>query len=129
MSRRGKLYFKVHDGSIRTKQVVSFLRHLLKHIRRRTIVLIWDNAPIHHSNEVRQFLSSHRRIQAHYLPPYSPEFNPDEWFWAHLKMQELVGLAPHTTNDLRIEVAKAVKRVRARPQLIRSFFRASALTA
>lgn len=129
VSRRGHLYFRVHEGAVCTKQVIAFLRHLLRHIRRRPIVIIWDNVNTHHAKEVREYLRLHPRLQVHYLPPYSPELNPDEWFWAHLKRQELVGIAPRTTDELRGEVRRAVQRIRARPKLIRSFFHASDLTA
>jgi putative transposase len=129
VSRRGALYFRVHEGAVRTQQVIGFLRHLLAHIRRRPIVLLWDNAPTHRARQVRAFLGCHPRLQVHYLPPYCPEFNPDEWFWAHLKRQELVGLAPHSIVSLRAEISRAVRRMRARPSLIRSFYKASALTA
>lgn len=129
VSLRGSLYFRLHEGAVRTPQVIAFLRHLLRHIRRRPIVILWDNVNTHHARETREFLRLHPRIQVHYLPPYCPEFNPDEWFWAHLKGQELVGLAPRTTDELRVEIAKAVKRVRGRTRLVRSFFHASALTA
>lgn len=41
----GRLYFRVHEDSIHGSQVVAFLRHLLRHIRRRPIMVFWDNGP------------------------------------------------------------------------------------
>ena len=43
---RGKLYIKVHEGSIKTDQVIAFLKHLLRHIRRRPIMVFWDGGPL-----------------------------------------------------------------------------------
>lgn len=124
---RGRLYFRVHEKSIRGPQVVAFLHHLLRHIRRRPIMLFWDNGPHHRSKLVQGFLREHPRIEAHRLPGYSPELNPDEWVWAHLKKHELASYAPRDLGELRDGIRHAVMRIRVRPELIRSFFRASAL--
>jgi hypothetical protein len=62
---RGRLYFRVHEESIRGAHVVAFLHHLLRHIRRRPIMLFWDNGPHHRSRLVHEFLREHPRIEAH----------------------------------------------------------------
>ena len=43
-----------------------------------------DNASIHHSERVKQMCSDAGVIVV-YLPPYSPDFNPIEEFFAELK--------------------------------------------
>lgn len=73
----GRLYFRVHEDSIRGPQVIAFLRHLLRHIRRRPIMVFWDNGPHHRSVVVREFLEAHPRLEVHRFPGYSPELNPD----------------------------------------------------
>ena len=44
----GKLYITVQESSYKGPDVVSFLRHLLRHIPGKLLVL-WDRAPIHRS--------------------------------------------------------------------------------
>jgi transposase len=123
----GRLYFRVHESSIRGPQVVAFLRHLLRHIRRRPIMVFWDNGPHHRSVVVREFVEAHPRLEVHRFPGYSPELNPDEWVWSHLKKHELASYAPLDVRELRRGVRLGVMRMRDRPALIRSFVDASHL--
>lgn len=43
-----------------------------------------DNAPIHTAYVVRDWLQDHG-IRVHVHPPYSPDLNPQEHIWPHLK--------------------------------------------
>ncbi len=124
---RGKLYIQVHKDTIATDQVVEFLQHLLRHIRRLPILLFWDGGRPHHSDVTRAFLRAHHRIEAHRFPGYSPELNPDEWVWRHQKNHELASYAPHDVKELSRELRRAVVRIRVRPRLIRSFVAATHL--
>ena len=46
----------VQESSYKGPDVVSFLRHLLRHIPGKLLVL-WDRAPIHCSKVVKKFLA------------------------------------------------------------------------
>jgi transposase len=128
VSDRGKLYILVRRGTIATPQVLVFLRHLLRHVRGR-IILVWDNVKPHKAVSVRRFVHDHSgRISLEYLPPYSPELNPDEWVWRYLKQVELANFAPLDLAELKVALRGAVQRVRMRPRLMRSFLDASALS-
>jgi transposase len=124
---RGKLYIQVHKDTVATEQVVEFLEHLLRNIRRRPIMVFRDGGRPHHSDETQAFLRAHPRIEAHRFPGYSPELNPDEWVWRHLKNHELASYAPHDVKELSRELRRAVVRMRVRPKLIRSFVAATHL--
>jgi len=128
VSDRGKLYILVRPGTIATKQVLVFLRHLLRHVRGRVIV-IWDNINPHRAVAVRRFVAEHsRRLSIEFLPPYSPELNPDEWLWCYLKHVELANFAPRDLAELKVALRGAVQRIRMRPSLMRSFLKASDLS-
>lgn len=60
VSDAGKLYILVRPGTIATKQVLVFLRHLLRHVRGRVIV-IWDNINPHRAVAVRRFVADNYR--------------------------------------------------------------------
>ncbi|MGI0132392.1 MAG: transposase [Thermoplasmata archaeon] len=47
---RGKLFIHVRESTIATPQVIQFLRHQLRHIRRRPIMIFWDGGRPHKSN-------------------------------------------------------------------------------
>ncbi len=76
---QGHLYLKVRKGSVPGPQVIVFLKHLQRHIRRRPIMILWDNGQPHRSKLVRANLEKNPRLKAHRLPAYSLELNPEEW--------------------------------------------------
>lgn len=52
----------------------------------RTVLLFVDNDRAHDAKAVRKLLGRHReRIQLEWLPPYSPELNPQEDIWQHMR--------------------------------------------
>ena len=69
-------------GPLGGPDVVRFLRHLLRHIP-GLLLVIWDGAPIHHGQAVKDFLASGgaARLQLEVLPGYAPDLNPDEGLW------------------------------------------------
>jgi transposase len=128
ISPEGKLYFHCQDQAINSEDVVAFLEHLLREVPGR-LVVIWDGAPIHRSQVIRDFLAhgAAQRLHLERLPTYAPELNPGEGLWHHLKGVELRNLCCFNIPHLRRELRDAVKRVRRRPRLINSFFRGAKL--
>lgn len=128
ISPGGKLYFHAQDHPINSDDVVGFLEHLLGEVPGR-MVLIWDGAPIHRSQVIRDFLAdgAAQRLQLERLPAYAPELNPGEGLWQQLKGVELRNVCGFTMPHLRHELRDAVKRVRRRPRLIASFFQGAKL--
>jgi transposase len=124
---KGKLYIQVHKDTIATEEVVGFLHHLMRQIRRQPTMIFWDGGRPHRSEETWAFLRAHPRLEVHRFPGYSPELNPDEWVWRHLKIHELASYAPHGVKELGRALRQAVVRMRVRPELIRSFVAATHL--
>jgi len=54
----------------------SFLYQLKAHAKEKILAVILDNATLHKSQIVRNFLESNQKIKLFFLPPYSPEYNP-----------------------------------------------------
>ena len=63
-----------------------------------------------------------KNLELFYLPAYSPDFNPDEGVWSHLKSQELKAHQATNKEELIKKTQEALKRMAKRPALIRSFF-------
>jgi len=49
------------------------------------IIICLNNATIHKSKKVKQYLQRHQQLHLFYLPTYSPEYNQVELFWKWLK--------------------------------------------
>ena len=124
---RGKIYFRLHESAVRGLQVRMFLQQILRHLRRKPIMVFWDNARPHASSTVKELIENHPRLEVCHLPPYFYEGNPDEGFWNVLKARELANLCPRNIRELKSETRKAVNRIRAKPNLIKSFFKKTPL--
>jgi transposase len=124
ISPEGKLYFHSQAHPLNADDGVAFLNHLLREVPGR-VVIIWDGAPIHRSQVIRDFLakSAAQRLHLERLPAYAPELNPGEGLWQQLNGVELRHVCCFNIPHLRHELRDAVTRVRRRPRLITSFFR------
>ncbi|GEM50131.1 hypothetical protein DC3_57660 [Deinococcus cellulosilyticus NBRC 106333 = KACC 11606] len=128
MTIGGKVYQQCYSHAIRAVQVVKFFKHLLRHMD-GPLVLLLDNARIHRAKLVQTFLKSEtgKRITIFHTPPYAPEFNPIEWLWSWIKRMRIQNLCPKNLVELKQGWNLGFRQVRSRPDLIRSFFRASSL--
>src|SRR4051794_15787005 len=115
----GRLLLQVRERSLRGPDMVRFLQHLLRHIPGRLLV-IWDGAPIHRAQVVKDFLAhgGAAHIWLERLPAYAPELNPDEGIWNLLKRVELRNLCCGDLAELRLEVRLAAARLRQKPAVI-----------
>ena len=120
-------YFELHPGSIRSPQVVEFLSHLKRYIKRKLLV-IWDGSRPHHSRLVKDFVTKQNgALCLEYLPAYAPELNPVEYLWGYWKHHELPNFCPKTFTELSYHALRALKRMRRRPKLISAFWQQAEL--
>lgn len=83
----GIVLARVFQGSTDSIVFEDFIEQLLHHCGRwpePKSVLIMDNASFHHSDKIEQ-LCAEAGVKLLYLPPYSPDLNPIEEFFAELK--------------------------------------------
>jgi transposase len=125
-----RLFLLVQDRAIRGPDVVRFLRHLLRHLPGRLLV-IWDRSPTHRGRAVAAFLAAGGadRVHLEYLPAYAPELNPDEGVWRYLKRVELRNGCCPTLWHLRGELRNAAARLRRTPQVIQACIRRAGCAA
>jgi transposase len=70
-----------------SENIVAYLEWLLTEVYpHQQVVLVLDNASFHRSAAVQAALTCfEERVLVLWLPPYSPDLNPIERFWKHLK--------------------------------------------
>ncbi len=100
ITKRGNLIFKLHEKRIASPEVIAFLSQMLHHHPKRHLVVVMDQAPPHTSKMTEAFIASESRLHVFYLPKYSPDWNPDEKVWNHLKNEELKSHQARTKNEL-----------------------------
>jgi transposase len=122
LSGQGRLLFRLFNERIASGQVIEFLAHMLKHHRRRHVVVVMDQAPPHVSKKTRAYIASQSRLHVFYLPKYSPDWNPDEKIWNHLKHQELKGHQARTKEELQDLTQRKLESMSKNPSLLRGLF-------
>jgi len=83
----GVLLARVFQGSTDSTVFEDFIDQLLHHCGRfpePKSVIVMDNASFHHTERIEQ-MCAEAGVKLLYLPPYSPDLNPIEEFFAELK--------------------------------------------
>lgn len=124
VSPKGNLRFMVTEKSVGAPLFLEFLKRLI-HGRRRKIFLIVDGHPAHRSKQVQAFLKSvSHKLSLFYLPPYSPELNPDEFVWNDVKNNGVGRSFIAQKQDLKTAVVSRLRFLQKNPPHVRSFFQA-----
>lgn len=122
ISRNGHLLFRLVNKRIASQEVIEFLDQMLRHHSQRHLVVVMDQAPPHTSKKTRAWIGRQPRLHTFYLPKYSPDWNPDEKVWNHLKHQELVNHQAKTKEELTQITRRKLQSMARRPQLMRGIF-------
>jgi transposase len=122
LSGQGRLVFQLFNQRIASEQVIQFLGQMLKHHRKRHLVVVMDQAPPHVSKRTKAYVASEQRLHVHYLPKYSPDWNPDEKVWNHLKHHELKGHQAKTKEELQTLTQTKLETMAKNPALLKGLF-------
>jgi transposase len=122
VSSKGILRFMVTESGLTAPLFVQFLKRLVQG-QKNPVYLIVDGHPVHKARMVKDFVAAQNGfLELHYLPGYSPELNPDELVWNHVK-RFTVGRKTITGPDqLRGIVSSALKRLSKLPKIVQGFF-------
>lgn len=122
ISNRGKLRFMLYKDNMNSAKLIDFMRRLV-HDSKKKVFLILDNLRVHHAKKVTAWLEKHKNeIEVFYLPPYAPEYNPDELLNSDLKRAISKRPSPRSDKDLEHNVRSHLKTVQMCPAKIRGFF-------
>jgi len=121
VSPQGKLRFMIHQGSVTAKVFREFLKRLMVGAT-KPVFLIVDGHPIHKAKLVKKYVESlDGMLKLFFLPPYSPQLNPDETVWAHVK-REIGKKTVGSLEEMRAHAISALRRLQKMPNLVKSFF-------
>lgn len=84
----------------------------------KRVLLVLDNASWHKTKALRW-----HHIEPVYLPPYSPDFNPIERLWQHLKGNYMAGYLARNGRQLGDKVYNSIRDLLGMPEIIRSVCR------
>ena len=123
ISNRGKLRFDIYD-KLSPDVLIDFMRRLVTDTKRK-VFFILDNLRIHHAKKVSAWLEKHKHeIEVFFLPPYAPEYNPDEYLNSDLKRNIGNRPMPRSVKDIVKNVRSYMKSLQLLPDKVISFFNA-----
>jgi transposase len=103
IDQNGCTDFMTYEGNTDTSVIISFIDMIAKK-KKEKLYIILDNAIYHKSHALNEHIEKYHKgwLELVYLPPYSPELNPAELIWAHLKSHGLNRIISKT-RDLFID--------------------------
>jgi transposase len=128
VNAKGAFWYKVYGGTLTAALFLVMLKDLMKG-RKKPVMLVVDGLPVHKAKSVAKYVQSTKgRLELHFLPPYAPDLNPDEFAWSHLK-QNGTSKKPLRKNEaLRQRVEEDLKGIQEDRRLVRSFFSAPSVS-
>jgi len=127
VNARGAFWYDVFTGKFNAEVFIGFLGNFLKG-RRRPVFLVVDGHPVHYAKTVaRSIQAQEGKLELHFLPPYAPDLNPDEFVWNHLRQQGVSKTPLRQNESLRNRVLHDLEIIRRDKDLVRSFFKAESV--
>jgi len=115
-------WFALHDGSIKSEQIIAFVDQLRKKVGKK-MLLVWDGLRAHWSGDVRRHIESlGDQVHLEQLPAYSPDLNPVEFLWGHLKQHELANFCATSLGILSKKTRDVLRKTQKRPSIIKAFW-------
>lgn len=119
----GEIHFDLVIGTVDSAVFIDFCRKLLDDDG-GPVFLVLDNSRVHTSKAVKEFIATTEgKLRLFFLPPYSPQLNPDEWVWKNVKHDRVGRSALGGLGELYEIARKALQRLKTRPDIVKGFFR------
>ena len=123
ITNTGKSMFALYDESINIEIFIDFCQKVIDSNNSKKVFLIVDNLRVHHAKLVKAWEQNHSQyIKLFYLPPYSPEFNPDEYLNQDYKRNANKNSIPNNQKELRENTQNYMENLQNNPQKVTNFF-------
>lgn len=128
ISPQGQVRFMLYPDTLKTEVFLDFLKRLIKDSDRK-IFLVLDNHKVHHSRKVQQWVADHHQhIELFFLPPYSPDLNPDEYLNAELKARLHAGEPVKDEDHLKRKLLSHLRSIQRQPEKVKKYFQAKSIS-
>ena len=119
--------FMTTEGGVNAGVFIEFLKRLLSGAPHK-IFLIVDRGPAHRAKKTKAFVESlGGALRLFFLPPYSPDLNPDELVWNHLKTHTVGRTTTDNKQSFRGKVLSSMCSLQNTPKKIAAFFQKPSL--
>lgn len=93
----------------KTPAFIRFLNKIAKKYHNKNVKLYLDNLPVHKARKVNEFISKHPHIKLEFMPPYSPDLNPQEQWWNYERKKLLNNRNFSSTHQLATSISRFTK--------------------
>jgi transposase len=122
VSAQGEFRFMTLRGRVGVAQFIEFIKRLLHGVQ-RMVFLIVDGHPAHKAKMVTRFIETVKdHFRLFFLPPYSPELNPDERVWNDLKNNAIGRQSINSPDQLHGAVISHLRFIQKSPDRVCSYF-------
>lgn len=128
ITNTGKTMFSLYDKSINVDRFIEFLQKVIDSSEKKVYMIV-DNLRVHHAKLVTAWVEQYKdKIALFYLPPYSPEFNPDEYLNQDYKRNTNKNNIPFTQVQLRKNTEKYIIELSQNEEKVANFFKYSSIS-
>lgn len=111
----GHVYCEEHE-KYDAMVFLEFLKKVLAQYPNGKIVIILDNAKIHHAKLIQPFLEEIKnRLELMFLPPYSPDLNLIEGLWGWLKSSVVNNVFFKSLVGVRVAIQNFIETINKAP--------------
>jgi len=122
VSAKGGFWSNVYEGKLNAARFVEFLQDFMKG-RRERVFLVVDGHPSHKAKKAQAYVQSlGGKLELHFLPPYAPDLNPDEFVWSYAKTNGVSKKPLRQNESLKKRVESDLKAIQQNKSLVKSFF-------
>lgn len=123
ISPGGELRFRLVEGTVTAGVFADFIARLAADTpAEQKVFLIVDGHSTHRARRVqRQLQALEGRVEPFFLPPYSPQLNPDEQVWGYVKSRIGRG-AIAAKDELKQRAIALLRSLQKLPCKVAAFF-------
>jgi transposase len=122
VNARGQFWAVTYTGKLDAEAFVVFLENFMQG-RSGKVFLVVDGHPAHKANLVKAYVQNLQgRLELHFLPPYAPDLNPDEFVWSHMKNNGVSKKPLKQNESLQNRIDQDLNALKGNKKLVRSFF-------
>ena len=122
ISNKVYLQFMIIDGSFNSEVFETFLKQIIKYSRQK-IFFITDGHPAHKTKKLNEWLEENKqRIEVFFLPPYSPELNPQEYVNQDVKTDVIGKKRPINKAQMKSNVEEFMTKRKKNKMQVQKYF-------
>lgn len=125
LSNRGHLQFMIIHDRFNSEVFKTFLQQMIKYSRQK-IYFVTDGHPAHKTKSLKEWLALNKKhIEVFFLPPYSPELNPQEYVNQDVKTNVIGKQRPINKEQMRNNVEEFMNNRKNDKRQVQKYFHVS----